>query len=201
MTNIAQGIYLIFPLLALLSWIIGRMRKSMLFVSAGLWLALIALLIHYEYSGAEIHGGHFTYLNAAVYTFNILILILCSFSLLYSRTPTGFFGKLFNSLAKTVILLGGLILLVTVWMNAWFIEQRMDGTPVMQIMTFDAPDYCEHEYAFYIITKKGELAYLCPLHYFFMPAIGTLDTVPASLKEHIPAPILEKVSQSVEEKN
>lgn len=76
MYTLGKLIQSLFPLIALVLFIIGIKRNAIYYIISSLWLSLIALLIHFQFSGNQIFGTYFNYLNAGIYSFNLLILLL-----------------------------------------------------------------------------------------------------------------------------
>jgi len=170
------------PLLAIVLLIIGIKKERVNYFISALWLSVIALLLHYQTAGGEILGTYFNYTNAAIYTLNLLVLITTLLALFY-KLPL-FEGKLIGyvkAVISGVLILSSLVLGVNLWMNAYFIEHRNPGTPLMQVATFTKLPYCRYSYVFYKVDTAGKIGYLCPNYYGLIPSIGTLDVSPQFL--------------------
>ncbi len=156
----------------------GLKKNTVYYVVSSLWLSLIALLIHYQNSGGEILGDYFNYLNAGIYSINLIVLCVSLVCVIYHLGANSTFFKYFSSLLQALIVLCGCLVLLNLWINAYFIENRMPGTPIMQVALFQKPDYCTYKYIFYKVAENGKIAYLCPNHYGLIPSIGHLALPP-----------------------
>jgi uncharacterized membrane protein len=188
MYNLAQVIHCLFPLIALILLIIGISRKAIYYIISALWLSLIGLVIHFQSSGGEILGTYFNYLNASIYSANLIILFV---SLLYVISHLSSDSTLFkytSSFIQAIIVIGSLLLLGNLWINAYFIENRMEGTPVLQVALFQKPDYCSYRYIFYKVANDGNVLYLCPNHYGLIPSIGRLAISPDFITTQLTEP-------------
>ncbi len=190
MNSLLSALHNLLPLLGIIFLVIGIRADRINYIIAALWLSLIALLLHYQTAGGEILGSYFGYANAAVYTANLLVLIISLFCLFYklpifqskkSRYAIGFIS------ASVVI--GSLLLLTNIWINAFFIENRRPGTPIMQVATFKLLNYCTYRYAFYKIGMDGKVSYMCPDYYGVFPSIGHLDVLPNFVVNHLAQPV------------
>ncbi|MFC3907551.1 type I secretion system protein LssZ [Legionella dresdenensis] len=187
-------IHAIFPFLGLVLLIAGLKTSHKNLIVISLWLSLIAILIHYRLSGGEILGSYFGYLHTLVYSINLLVLLIAIIYLLvhfakeagsgFIRYTTGLIAAI--SITSIVILLGNL------WTNAYFIEHRYPGTPVLQVATFTQLDYCSYSHVFYKVDSYGKIGYLCPNHYGLLPSIGYLDTAPGYVIKQLPAVLQTK---------
>lgn len=193
MLTIAKLIHFVFPLLGLLLLLLGLWQKKIPYVISSLWLSLIGLTIHYQASGGEILGSYFDYLNASIYSINVIILCISLIYMIAHLNSSASFFKYTNSFLQAFILIGSGLLLINIWVNAYFIENRMQGTPVMQVALTTKPDYCSYKYLFYKVTPEGTISYLCPNYYGLLPQIGHLplspdfiaNQLPLSAKEHL----------------
>lgn len=179
-------LYLLLPLIGAGFLFIGVKKGHINHLFAALWLSLIALLLHYRHSGGELLGTYFGYKNAAIYTFNLLILLLTTLSLFF-KFPLRH-GKLTRY--ATGVIAAGLIvafsiLLVNLWLNAYFIENRRSGTPILQVTRFTPLDYCNYRYVFYKVNTNNKISYMCPNHYGVVASLGTLDTWPEFVLNHL----------------
>ncbi|TAL65154.1 MAG: type I secretion system protein LssZ, partial [Legionella sp.] len=149
MYTLASIIHFIFPLIALILLMIGIKRNAIYYVISALWLSLIALIIHYEASGGQLLGDAFNYLNAATYSINLLILIIALIRVISHLSIDHVLFRSLSSLVKAALVIGCFLVITNVWVNAYFIENRMPGTPIMQVATFNKTEYCAYRYVFY----------------------------------------------------
>lgn len=185
---LAKTIHCLFPLIALMLLIIGAKRKSIYYVISSLWLSLIALIIHHQISGGEILGTYFNYVNAAIYTVNLIILV-ASFTLVVSHISADRpIFKYLNNFIQVFIAIGSSLVIANLWMNAYFIENRMEGTPIMQVALIKKTDYCNYKYIFYRVDTAGSVSYLCPDHYGLLPNIGHLSISPDFIATQLSIP-------------
>lgn len=188
MYTLAGFIQFLFPIIALTLLGTGLHRKAIYYVISSLWISLIALLIHYQSTGGQLLGDSFNYINAVLYTLNLLILII---SLLRVITHLSIDHPLFayiSSFGKAILVMGSILVLTNVWINAYFIEHRMAGTPIMQVATFSKNDYCSYRYVFYKVDADGSVKYLCPNHYGLVPSTGTLSVSPDFIASQLSLP-------------
>jgi hypothetical protein len=186
MNTLSNALHDLLPLLGAISLIIGIKRKNFNYIIAALWLSLIALLLHYQIAGGELLGSYFGYQNAAIYTVNILILLITTLYLFF-KLPL-FQGKTFRYLTRFIsagLIVGSLLLLINLWINACFIENRRPGTPVLQIATFTPLGYCSHRYVFYRVGVDGKISYMCPDYYGIIPSVGHLEVLPDVVINHL----------------
>ncbi|CEG56948.1 hypothetical protein [Legionella fallonii] len=175
---LAKFIHCLFPLIALVFLIIGIKRNTIYYVISSLWLSLIALIIHYQSSGSQILGSYFNYTNAAIYTLNLITLFIALIRVISHLSNNSIAFKYISSLMQSFIAIGCLLVITNLWINAYFIENRMDGTPIMQVALLKKADYCNYKYIFYKVTTNGTIVYLCPNFYGFIPSIGHLSISP-----------------------
>lgn len=185
---LAKIIHSIFPVIALILLIIGIKRNAIHFVISALWISLISLIIHYQTSGGEILGSYFNYTNAAIYTVNLLVLFFSLIRILSHLSIDNDVFRYTSSLAKAFIVIGSLLVITNLWINAYFIADRMPGTPVMQVATFNKIDYCEYRYIFYKVNPDGSVMYLCPNHYGLIPSVGHLAVSPDFIASQLSLP-------------
>lgn len=188
MYNLAKVIHCLFPLMALVFLIIGINRKAIYFIISALWLSLIALVIHFQTSGGEILGSYFNYFNAAIYSVNLIILLVSFIWVIAHLSSENTLFKYMSSLIKSIIVIGSILLLTNLWINAYFIENRMDGTPVMQVALLQKPEYCSYRYIFYKVAADGTVLYLCPNYYGLIPSIGQLEISPDFITTQLSVP-------------
>ena len=186
MNILQQVIHYLLPFLSAGLLIVGIKTHRINFLIAALWLALIALLIQYQASGREILGHYFDYQNAALYTISLLVLII-SLMYLFLELPLlqGKLAQYISSLIFTFLSVSSALLMINLWMNAYFIENKRPGTPIMQVASLIPLDYCPYKYVFYKIGLDGKISYLCPNHYGIIPTIGHLDVSPDFVLNHL----------------
>lgn len=167
----------IFPIVGLIVLVIGIKKKAIYHVISALWLSLIALIILFQSSGGEILGDYFNYLNAAIYSLNLIVLFV-AISQVFKHLSIDNYFKYLAGFFNAFIAVASLLLIINMWTNAYFIENRLPGTPIMQVALFTAPEYCSYRYVFYKIAPDGAVHYLCPNHYGLIPSSGKLDVSP-----------------------
>jgi|GEM_PF-2479492 len=188
MNTLATVIHFLFPLIAFVLLIIGLSSNAIYYVISALWLSLIALIIHFESSGGQILGDSFNYLNAAVYSVNLFILIVALIRVISHLSLDNDIFRYISSLAKAFIVIGCFLVITNLWVNAYFIENRMPGTPIMQVATFTKTDYCAYRYVFYKVNVDGSVMYLCPNHYGLIPSVGRLAVSPDFIASQLSLP-------------
>ena len=200
MNQLSSVLHDLLPLLAIIFLLIGLNTQRINYVISALWLSLIALLLHYQTAGGEILGTYFNYKNAAIYSINLVVLITTLLCLFY-RLPL-FQGKrtrYATGFLSAFMVIGGLLLLINLWMNACFIENRRPGTPIMQVATYTALPYCSYHYVFYKVGMDGKIGYLCPNHYGIIPSSGTLELSPTFLLNQLGQQLRAKVQTDIKE--
>lgn len=189
MDRLSNSLHVLFPLLGIALLVAGIMAKRTNYIIGALWLSLIALVLHYQTAGGEILGTYFGYKNAAIYSANLIVLITTLLYLFFklpllqknpARHLTGFISA--------CLVVGSILLLINLWMNACFIENRRTGTPIMQVATFKPIDYCTYRYIFYKVGLDGHINYMCPNHYGIIPSVGQLEVPPGFLLNHLTRP-------------
>lgn len=175
---LAKVILCLFPIVALVFLTIGIKKNAIYFVISSLWISVIALIIHFQSSGGQILGSYFDYTNSAIYTLNLLILFISLIRVISHLSLDSFIFKYTSSFFKAFLTIGTLIVISNLWINAYFIENRKVGTPIMQVALFKKPDYCNYRYVFYKVAEDGAVAYLCPDHYGLIPSMGQLIVSP-----------------------
>ncbi|HHF7390599.1 TPA: type I secretion system protein LssZ, partial [Legionella anisa] len=151
MYALGKLIQCLFPLIALVLFIIGTKKRAIYYIISSLWLSLIAALIHFQFSGNQIFGTYFGYLNAGIYSFNLLILVLALIHVMSHLSINGPAFKYTSTFINAFLVVGACVVISNLWINAFFIENKMEGIPVMQIALIDKPEYCESKYIFYKI--------------------------------------------------
>ncbi len=186
--NLLESILLMFTVLGALILFCGVKLKRKNFVVIALWLSLFTLIFHYRDSGGEILGSYFNYYHAAIYSLNIVVLIFALIYLLLTsinainskliRYSAGFFSAGLITAAS--------LLLINLWINASFIENRLAGTPVLQVATFNKQPYCSYKYVFYKVSTDKIVWFMCPNHYGLFPSIGQLRSAPNFVVKQLP---------------
>lgn len=178
MYTLAVVIQYLFPLIAFIVLLMGFKRNEIHLVVSALWLSLIAALIHFECAGNQIFGTYFGYLNATVYTSTLLILLLSLIRVIIHLSTNNTLFKITGSFINALLVVGTLVVISNLWINAFFIEEKKSGTPVMQVALFNKPDYCHYKYVFIKVAPDGSVNYLCPDYYGFIASVGRLATSP-----------------------
>ncbi|MCP0913290.1 MULTISPECIES: type I secretion system protein LssZ [Legionella] len=184
------------PFLCLVFLLLGLSKNLLNYILIALWLSLVALLISYHGAGGEIFGTYFNYKNALLYSLNIVIAVIAflyvcfnvsSFQGKYVRYLIGFIAAL--------VITGSALLLINLWINARFVESRLPGTALMEVVTFTPAEYCNNRFVFYKIGSNGKVSYLCPNHYGLIPSVGNLDTPPEFIIRQLNRPVeIEKLT-------
>lgn len=196
MDMLSTILHIILPPLAAILLVIGLMKKEINFIIIALWLSLIALMIHYQTAGGEILGSYFNYKNAAIYSLNIVVLISTVFCLfLQHHQLQGPRIRYFTGFISAFFVAGSVLLLINLWVNAYFIENRSPNTPIIQVATFTALPYCSYRYLFYKIGKDGTINYMCPNYYGMIPSLGTIEISPDFLLNHLAQQIKTKKNE------
>ncbi|KTD68114.1 MULTISPECIES: hypothetical protein [Legionella] len=193
MYTLGKLIQAFFPLIALVLFIIGIKRNAIYYIISSLWLSLIALLIHFQFSGNQIFGTYFNYFNTGIYSFNLLILLLALIQVISHLRINGSVIKYIYPLVSSFLVVGAFIVICNLWINAFFIENKMEGTPIMQVALFEKPDYCNNKYVFYKIDENSSVTYLCPNHYGLLPSIGHLTTSPDFITTQLSLPVKKQL--------
>ena len=151
MINRLETIYFLFPLLGIVILLFGIVKQRKNYVILTLWLSLIALILHYRASGGEILGSYFNYLHASIYSLNLFVLIFTIIYLLLTATEEiqNKILRFSTGLLSAALITGGTLLAINLWVNANFVENRLAGTPILQVATFNKQPYCSYKYVFY----------------------------------------------------
>ncbi len=184
------------PLISLIFLSLGIIRTRINFVLMAFWLSLIGLIFLYRMAGGEILGSYFDYLNATFYTLYLLVLISGTLYLFFNVSfLRGKYVSYATGFVSACLITGGTILMINLWMNAHFVEDRMPQTAIMQVVSFTPPTYCAYRYVFYKVGRDGKIAYLCPNAYGIIPAVGHLETAPKFLIRYLGASIKMKTGK------
>jgi len=188
MLLLASLIHYILAIAALLSLIWGLSKKAIYYVISALWLSLIALILHYQHSGGVILGSYFDFNNTFLYSLDLIVLTT---SLIYIiEHLRAFYSaiKYIALVAQLLIALTSLIMIFNLVINAFFLTDRLTGTPIIQVALIKKPSYCNYKYIFYKIAKDGSTDYLCPNYYGFIPKIGHLNVSPDFIASQLSLP-------------
>ncbi len=201
MDTLSNLLYILLPLLGIALLVAGIIMRRTNCIIGALWLTLIALMLNYQAAGGEILGTYFGYKNAAIYSINLIVLIITLLYLFFKlpllqKKPT----RYLTGLISACLVVGGILLLTNLWVNAYFIENRRVGTPIMQVATFTPVDYCAYRYVFYKVGLDGHINYMCPNHYGILPSMGQLDVSPAFLLNHLTRQLKVEVKADNKEK-
>lgn len=190
MVSIANAIQLLLPLCSLIILIWGLLKKNRHYFLSAFWLSLISLITHYQNSGGNIFGDYFSYYTTILCSFSLLLVVsITSHFISYSTQHQQISIKNYLApLIQAAILLAGVMLLVNLWLNAYFLSNKLQGTPIIQVALMEKPSYCNYKYIFYKITKTGATDYLCPNYYGFFPKIGHLSLSPDFITRQLSLP-------------
>lgn len=195
MYALAKMIQVFFPFVALILLIIGIKRKALHYIISSLWLSLIAVLIHFQFSGNQIFGSYFDMSNAAVYSFSLLVLLASLICVISHLGISYSFFRYTSGVINAFLVVGAFLVIINLWINAFFITNVKEGTPVMQVALFDKPDYCQYKYVFYKVTPENTVMYLCPNQYGLIAAVGRLATNPDFVLRQLHLPSKKHITQ------
>lgn len=176
------------PALSLTLIFFGHQKKLINYILVALCLSFLSVLFLYIAAGSEILGSYFDYRTAILYTVNLAFALLSLLYLTYCAPKFAhFYVKVVSGILTIGIIVGAVILLTNVWLNAFFIEHRALGTPIMQVSTFEPPEYCNYKYVFYKVNLNQKVSYMCPNHYWVFPSMGDLAETPSFLNGQMAA--------------
>lgn len=178
MYTLAQIIHVFLPLIAIYIFALGIRKNNIHYIISTLWISIISLMVMHQISDGEIIGVFFNYYNAALYSINLIVLFISLIRIISHLSTDNSIFKYTNSLIKSFIVIGSLLVIANIWINAIFIENKKDGTPVMHVALVHKPAYCSSRYILYKVERSGALAYMCPNHYGLIPSIGHLPLKP-----------------------
>jgi len=195
MSYAITSLHILFPLLNLALLIYGIKTQRNKWVIAALWLSFIAITLHYQTARGEILGSYFDYKESFLYSASLLVMLIGMIYLLWGfvRESHLRWARPVSSLVIAATTTGVVLLMVNLWVNARFIENRLPGSPVLQIGSFQKLDYCQYQYLFYVIDNDGKLNYLCPNYYGLFPSVGTLQTTPDYVLRLMPADVQQRL--------
>ncbi|WP_028387815.1 hypothetical protein [Legionella fairfieldensis] len=198
MINLLETIHSLFPMLGVVILFVGIKLQRKNYLIVALWLSLIALILHYRASGGEILGSYFNYQHAAIYSLNLIVLIFSILCLLMTSI-NGTENKILrysSGLLSAGLITGGILLVINLWINATFVENRLDGTPILQVATFNKQPYCTYRYVFYKVDSDNKIQFMCPNHYGLLPAVGQLSTAPDFIIKQLPTQLQTTISKN-----
>lgn len=186
--SILESIHIFVPLLGALILVFGITSQRRNYIVVALWLSLISLVLHYRDSGGEILGSYFNYTHAAIYSLNLIVLI---FSIIYLllKSLKEIPGKILRYTAGFLsagLITGSALLLTNLWINAYFVENRLAGTPILQVATFNKQPYCGYKYVFYKVGADKNVWFMCPNHFGLLPSLGQLQSAPNFVVKQLP---------------
>ncbi|KTD36633.1 type I secretion system LssZ [Legionella nautarum] len=200
MIKLLESIHFLFPILGIIILFFGIQLGRKNYILVALWLSLIALILHYRASGGEILGSYFNYQHAAIYSLNLIVLIssiicllLTSMDEIHSRILR--YGA---GLLSAGLITGGALLITNLWINASFVENRLPGTPILQVATFNKQPYCSYKYVFYKIGSDSIVRFMCPNYYGLLPSVGPLSTAPSFVIKQLPTQLQAKFHENSE---
>ncbi|KTC65882.1 Legionella secretion system protein Z [Legionella adelaidensis] len=97
----------------------------------------------------------------------------------------GQYIRYITGLAAAVLIVGSSILLINLWVNANFIETRMKGTAIIQVVSSTPPSYCHSRFIFYKVNADKRVSYLCPNYYGLIPSVGSLEVAPEFIAKQL----------------
>lgn len=177
--------YAILSLIGVVATLFGLRHHKKEAMHIGLWFTIFAMVLLYNLADGEILGTFFNYENSILYSINLLVLVVI---LSYLFLTSNWIQKRqwFHYLAYFGILLivaAGSVLLINVWMNARFIETKNNALPIIQVANYGNNPHCEYQYVFYKMNNQGTIEYLCPNHYFLIPKVGVVSSIPDYIKQ------------------
>ena len=185
---LASIIHYLLPIAALFSLIWGLKKTAIYYVISALWLSFIALLLHYQHSGGQVLGTYFDLTNSLLYTLDLIILATSVICIIEHLSKTSLNIKFIPLVLQLFIALASIIMIFNLGINAYFLTDRLNGTPIIQVALMDKPDYCGYKYIFYKIDKNGSTDYLCPNYYGLIPKIGHLEDNPEFIARQLSLP-------------
>ncbi|ARG98880.1 Legionella secretion system protein Z [Legionella micdadei] len=195
-----EAIHILFPILGIIILALGIKLHRKNYIVVALWLSLIALILHYRASGGEILGSYFNYSHAAIYSLNLVVLISAIICLLIASMEE-IKSKILRYSAGFLsagLITGGVLLIANLWINAFFVEDRLTGTPILQVATFSKQPYCSYRYVFYKIGSDSVVRFMCPNHYGLLPSVGPLSTAPSFVIKQLPPQLQVKFQKEPE---
>ena len=185
---VAQMISQLFPLISLILLIVGVKRDSIYYIVSALWLSFIAIMIHHQLAGGDIFGSYFNYTNALIYSVNLIVLSIAVICILSHLQTEHIIVKYISGFIKSFIIICSFLVVLNLWINAYFIENKLENTPIVQVVLMNKPDYCDYKFIFYTISKDGEASYLCPNYFGLIAKVGHLAKSPEFLSTQLSIP-------------
>lgn len=188
MLLLANVLHFALPLIALILCSIGLFRNRIYHITSSLWLAFIALAIQYQHANREFLGNYFNYTNTLLFAISLTVFTIAAMYLLAQINRAHSLTKYGITLIQAcMVLTSGLVLTNSV-INAYFISNKLQGTPIIQAALMKKPSYCNYQYIFYKISASGATHYLCPNYYGLIPKIGVLAIAPDFITMHLSLP-------------
>lgn len=197
MFSFVEALHLLFPALSFLSFASAILFKRKNFYAASLWFGLFGLFCHYHASGGEILGNYFNYQHALFYSINLIFVVLSVIIILLNwkkKLNNGL--KLGTNLLSFCLVITCSFLLANIWTNAFFVEKKLAGTPILQVAMFTKKNYCEYKYIFYKLHQDKRISYLCPNHYGLLPSVGYLKRPPTLVVGQLPHELKRNLSKA-----
>ncbi len=174
------------PFLALSLLFFGLIKSKTRYVVLSFVIALITIASTYEIAGGELFGDYFYFTNAALYTLCFIVVVL-SLLYIFAKETTQFKAivRIPMLLIFVALIIGCFIICINVWINAFFIKDRLEDTPVIEVGYFNEVAHCANPYVYYQLTKQHKIEYLCPNYMFFIAKTGQLDVVPSEILKQL----------------
>ena len=186
MPTLMNVINYILPFFAFVLIVFGIMKSKMRFVLVALIVAIFAIVIQYEHAGGELFGRYFDYTHAAIYTVNFIVVISALLYILSGEKVLKAKSLRYPAAVVIAILVvASCIIVMNVWINAFFIKDRLLNTDVIEVGYFEKPLYCNNSVVYYKLNTKYQIEYLCPNYYLLIAKRGYLETTPKLLKEQL----------------
>jgi hypothetical protein len=186
MSVITSSIHYFLPFFSFILLVFGLMRNRLRFVLAALIVAIVSIIIQYQLAGDELFGTYFDYSHAALYSLNFIVVIV---SLLFiAKREKGFhkpYARYPVALFFSLIIIASLLITTNVWINAYFIQDKLPKTTIVTVGRFVKTEYCSNSYTLYKINRNKQVQYLCPNNYGLIAGIGQLDIIPEELMKQM----------------
>jgi hypothetical protein len=193
MNNLSLVLNDVLTILGAIVLLMGFRKNNLYYVLLSLWIALLAFFIDYKNAGGEILGSYFDYHHAFMYSINIIVILAAlGFTLITLAKQGRNLLRILSGFLGAALVTGGLILLINLWINANFVENRLPGTAIIQVISNSPPEYCHYQYVFYSLNTNNKVSYLCPNFYGLVPSTNTLETPPEFIAKHLAKKITKK---------
>lgn len=194
MYTLAKLIQSFFPLMAFICVIIGTKKNAIHYIISALWLSLIAVLIHFQFSGNQVFGTYFNYFNTSIYSCSLLLLLYSLIRIIAHLSVMSPSFKYIYSFVNAFMVVGAFLVIINLWINAFFIEHKREGTPIMQVALLHNSDYCHSKYLFFKVANDNTIMYLCPNYYGLLPSVGRLATTPDFIATQLPLSVKKQLA-------